>query len=168
MSTLKIVGATLVALVLSLKSFAVSLPNKIVEPVVATTTIVAPTSTKYSYKQMKQLVEAKTGKKLSFGQKVALRLTSGKLNKAFSKMGNASGGKSQLVAALLCFFIGGLGIHDFYLGRTINGIAKILLLILGVILIIPLIALSIWCLVDLVRILIGDMKPKSGDYEKTL
>ena len=34
--------------------------------------------------------------------------------------------KSKLLAALLAFFLGGLGIHKFYLGRTGAGIAMLL------------------------------------------
>ncbi len=34
--------------------------------------------------------------------------------------------KSKGVALLLCFFLGGLGIHQFYLGNTITGVAYLL------------------------------------------
>ncbi len=34
--------------------------------------------------------------------------------------------KSKIVAALLAFFFGGLGIHKFYLGKPIQGIIYIL------------------------------------------
>ncbi len=34
--------------------------------------------------------------------------------------------KSKVAAALLCFFLGGLGIHRFYLGYTTIGIVQIL------------------------------------------
>jgi hypothetical protein len=34
----------------------------------------------------------------------------------------AIGGKSRIAAALLAFFLGGLGIHRFYLGRPLSGI----------------------------------------------
>ncbi|MCS7078052.1 MAG: TM2 domain-containing protein [Bacteroidia bacterium] len=74
-----------------------------------------------------------------------------------AKKQNGSG-KNQLVAALLCFFIGALGIHRFYLGYTTIGIIQ--LLTLG--------GCGIWSLIDLVRILIGTLKPKDGEYEKTL
>jgi TM2 domain-containing membrane protein YozV len=75
--------------------------------------------------------------------------------------GVAAEGKSQLVAALLCFFLGGLGIHDFYLGRPGKGILQILLTLLfgiGFILV----------LIDFVRILLGTEKPKDGEYAKKL
>ncbi|MGI4875196.1 MAG: TM2 domain-containing protein [Janthinobacterium lividum] len=70
-------------------------------------------------------------------------------------------GKSQLVAAILCFFLGGIGIHDFYLGRPLKGVLQILLTLLfgvGFILVI----------IDFVRILLGTEKPADGDYAKKL
>jgi hypothetical protein len=66
----------------------------------------------------------------------------------------ASGGKSQIAALLLCWFVGIIGIHRFYLGYTWQGIVQILTL--G--------GLGIWTLVDLIRIITGDLKPKDGEY----
>ncbi len=70
----------------------------------------------------------------------------------------AKGGKSQLVALLLVIFVGGLGIHRFYLGYTTIGIIQ--LLTLG--------GCGIWALIDLIRIVIGDLGPKDGDYTDTI
>lgn len=69
-------------------------------------------------------------------------------------------GKSQLVAVLLCFFLGGLGIHDFYMGKVGKGILQIFLslILVGFILVI----------IDFVRLLTGDLKPKDGDWAKKL
>ncbi len=67
------------------------------------------------------------------------------------------GGKSQLVALILCALVGTLGIHRFYLGYT--GIGIIQLLTLGV--------CGIWTLIDLIMIITGDLKPKNGEYAKT-
>lgn len=39
--------------------------------------------------------------------------------------------KSRIVAALLAFFLGGFGVHKFYLGKTQAGIIHILLAIGG-------------------------------------
>ncbi len=69
-----------------------------------------------------------------------------------------SGEKSQLVALLLALFVGGLGIHRFYLGYT--GIGIIQLLTLG--------GLGIWSLIDLIMIITGDLEPKNGPYDTTL
>ncbi|QEK53333.1 TM2 domain-containing protein [Pedobacter aquae] len=70
----------------------------------------------------------------------------------------AAGGKSQLVALLLAFFVGGLGIHRFYLGYTWQGVVQ--LLTLG--------GCGIWSLIDFIRIILGDLQPKNGPYDKTL
>lgn len=71
---------------------------------------------------------------------------------------NSSAGSSQVVALLLCIFIGGLGIHRFYLGYTWQGVVQ--LLTLG--------GCGIWVLIDLIRIIIGDLKPKGGMYTQKL
>jgi TM2 domain-containing membrane protein YozV len=67
-------------------------------------------------------------------------------------------GKSQLVALLLCIFIGTLGIHRFYLGYT--GIGILMLLTGGV--------CGILALIDLIRIITGDLQPRDVDYSETL
>lgn len=72
--------------------------------------------------------------------------------------GVPGGGKSQLIALLLAFFLGGLGIHRFYLGYTWQGVVQ--LLTLG--------GCGIWALIDLIRIITGDLKPKGGDYTDKL
>jgi TM2 domain-containing membrane protein YozV len=83
------------------------------------------------------------------------------------------GGKSQLVALLLCFFLGFLGIHRFYLGYTGLGIMYLLFALVGIplaaILIgLPLVAaLAVLIIIDFIRIIIGSLKPKGGSYSKT-
>ena len=64
-------------------------------------------------------------------------------------------GKNKTVAILLSLFLGGLGVDRFYLGYTGLGILK--LLTLG--------GLGVWALIDLVRIITGNLKPKDGNYE---
>lgn len=71
---------------------------------------------------------------------------------------SSAAGKSQLIALLLAGFVGALGIHRFYLGYTWQGIVQ--LLTLG--------ACGIWSLIDLIRIITGDLQPKNGRYSKTL
>jgi TM2 domain-containing membrane protein YozV len=68
------------------------------------------------------------------------------------------GGKSQLVALLLCAFLGGLGIHRFYLGYIWQGVVQ--LLTAG--------GCGIWALIDFIRIITGSLQPKDGSYDKTL
>jgi len=79
--------------------------------------------------------------------------------KEFSKAPAPSGGgKSQLIALLLCIFVGAIGIHRFYLGYVWQGVVQ--LLTAG--------GCGIWALVDLIRIITGDLQPKDGSYAKTL
>lgn len=60
--------------------------------------------------------------------------------------------KSKGVAALLCFFFGGLGVHRFYTGKVGSGIG--MLLTFG--------GLGIWTLIDFIMILCGNFKDKYG------
>jgi TM2 domain-containing membrane protein YozV len=63
--------------------------------------------------------------------------------------------KSMAVAYLLWFFLGWLGIHRFYLGRTGTGVAQLLMGLIGGVLTLILIgwfvlaAEGIWLLVDI-------------------
>lgn len=43
-----------------------------------------------------------------------------------ASQGGASGEKSRIAAALLAFFLGGFGVHKFYLGRVAAGILYLL------------------------------------------
>ncbi len=80
-----------------------------------------------------------------------------KYEKLIQKIEKAkAGNKSWIATLLLCFFLGGLGIHRFYLGYTWQGIVQ--LLTLG--------GLGIWVLIDFIRIIIKDLKPKDGEYDQ--
>ena len=61
--------------------------------------------------------------------------------------------KSRLAAALLAFFLGGLGIHRFYVGKVGTGVA--IILTLGGF-------FGIWPLIDFIMILIGSFRDKAG------
>ena len=69
--------------------------------------------------------------------------------------------KSRTVAGLmgiLCgVFLGGLGIHNFYLGYTKKAVAQLLLCILGSCLIVGPLASGIWCLVEGIMIIAGNI-----------
>lgn len=76
---------------------------------------------------------------------------------------NMSGNKSKLAAALLAFFLGGLGIHNFYLGYTGKGIAQLLLSVVGWIIIIGPIISGIWAFVEFILIIAGSLNDSDGN-----
>ena len=69
---------------------------------------------------------------------------------AMSSVPNA-GGKSKLVAGLLGIFLGGLGIHNFYLGFTGKAVAQI------VVSLVTCGAGSLWGFIEGIMILCGSM-----------
>lgn len=66
--------------------------------------------------------------------------------------------KKRLVAFLLAFFLGTLGIHRFYVGKTGSGVAMLLIsfTFLG------LIVTGIWAFIDWIVILSGGFRDKEG------
>ncbi len=64
--------------------------------------------------------------------------------------------KGFVPALLLCFFLGALGIHRFYVGKIGTGI--LMLLTLG--------GLGIWALIDFILIAVGSFKDKEGNLVK--
>lgn len=70
-------------------------------------------------------------------------------------MAPAANAKSKLVAGLLGIFLGGLGIHNFYLGYTKKAVAQLLICILGACLAVGPLAAGIWGLVEGIMILCG-------------
>ncbi|MBO5369177.1 MAG: TM2 domain-containing protein [Clostridia bacterium] len=67
--------------------------------------------------------------------------------------------KSKLVAVLLAFFLGSIGIHDFYLGYTKYGIIKIVLTLCTAV------GGGIWALVDFIRLLTGSLDTDANGVE---
>ena len=74
------------------------------------------------------------------------------MTETYAAAPTATSPKNLLVATLLCFFLGGLGIHRFYTGKVGTGIAMIFTL--G--------GVGIWALVDFVMLLCGAFKDKEG------
>ncbi len=60
--------------------------------------------------------------------------------------------KSFVVTILLCFFLGVLGIHRFYVGKVGTGIIQ--LLTFG--------GFGIWALIDFIMIIFGAFRDKEG------
>jgi TM2 domain-containing membrane protein YozV len=61
---------------------------------------------------------------------------------------------SRLAALLLCFFLGCLGVHRFYVGKVGTGVAMIFTL--G--------GLGIWTLIDFIMIIVGGFTDAEGRY----
>ena len=101
-------------------------------------------------------IKETTGQKLSIKQAIALKVAQKKVKKQMKK--GAMGGDDQLIALILVLVAGVLGVHRFYLGYT--GIGIIQLLTLGL--------CGIWTLIDMIRIITGDLTPKNGSYTNTL
>ncbi|MBO7164895.1 MAG: TM2 domain-containing protein [Muribaculaceae bacterium] len=65
--------------------------------------------------------------------------------------------KDWLTTLLLCFFVGSLGIHRFYVGKTGTGIIQ--LLTCG--------GCGIWTLIDFIVICMGNFTDADGNYIKS-
>jgi len=65
---------------------------------------------------------------------------------------NNDSNKKMVVAALLCFFLGMIGVHRFYVGKVGTGI--LMIFTLG--------GFGIWALVDLIMIITGSFKDKEN------
>jgi TM2 domain-containing membrane protein YozV len=62
--------------------------------------------------------------------------------------------KSRLATLLLCFFLGWLGVHRFYVGKVGTGVAMIFTL--G--------GLGIWVLIDFIMIIVGGFTDMDGKF----
>ncbi|MFG1710107.1 TM2 domain-containing protein [Nonomuraea sp. M3C6] len=60
--------------------------------------------------------------------------------------------KSWIVAVLLCFFLGVIGVHRFYVGKIGTGI--LMIVTFG--------GFGVWVLIDFIMILIGKFTDKQG------
>ncbi len=65
-----------------------------------------------------------------------------------------SSDKDRIVALILCYFLGFLGVHRFYVGKASSGIVQ--MLTLG--------GLGIWVMIDLVSIFCGAFQDNEGRF----
>lgn len=107
-----------------------------------------------------QQIGGKTSRKLGFKEKLALKMVQKQItkNNGDAKADKSESPRSQLGALLLCWFLGILGIHRFYLGYTFIGIVQ--LLTLG--------CLGIWTLVDLIMLILNELRDSKGRSLKPL
>lgn len=105
------------------------------------------------------------GEKVSEGADVCLKC--GKMlknNKSINLSTDIPDGRrSKIIAALLAFFLGSLGIHNFYLGYNTKGTWQLILTLVGWIIIVGPIISGIWALVEFVQILTGSINDANGN-----
>ena len=70
--------------------------------------------------------------------------------------------KNKIVAALLAFFLGGLGIHNFYLGYTKKAIIQLVLCLAGSLIVIGPFIVGVWAFVEFIMILLGKIDDAEG------
>lgn len=104
----------------------------------------APTTTQTTV-ALENLAHQKTSSKE--GKKMSEEKAQKKVEKLSRKL---EGGKSRVVAIILCLFLGVLGIHRFYMGDTWQGVVQ--LLTGG--------GFAIWFFIDLIRLICGGFPDK--------
>lgn len=102
-------------------------------------------------------VLASTSTSASVQQEVVKASATAKQSVQAKKAGSGPG-KSQIIALVLAILVGVIGVHRFYLGYPMEGVLQ--LLTAG--------GCGIWTLIDIIRIITGDLQPADGEYEETL
>lgn len=124
---------------------------------IETPEVIATAEGKAEIKKVKAIAAKQT-----FAQKVATKMAvraaakyaPAKVKKAVAKNSGAGNYDDEiLIAIILCFFLGGLGIHRFYLGYNLIGLIQ--LLTAG--------GCGIWFIIDFIRLITGDLEANTGD-----
>lgn len=124
----------------------------------------------FAAKATQSAVQGKTIEQKSIEHKTVVKATT-KVLKQKKAMADPGQGKSQIIALVLFIFFGPLGIHRFYLGHRSSGLLMLLLcctLILPIINLFTGLALFVWWVLDLIKLVTGDLKPADGEYTETL
>ncbi|NSX56600.1 TM2 domain-containing protein [Parasulfitobacter algicola] len=89
------------------------------------------------------------------GAKVDFNNHEGRASSIYVMSGVASEEKSKIVAALLAFFLGAIGVHKFYYGATTAGVIMLVVSIGGAIfLLIPTLIMSIIAFIEFIVLLV--------------
>jgi TM2 domain-containing membrane protein YozV len=76
----------------------------------------------------------------------------------------ASGDKNKIAAALLAFFLGTLGIHKFYLGKTTAGVIMLVCGTIGWLLVLPGLAVVLIAFIEFIIYLVKSEDDFHRDY----
>lgn len=145
-------------------SFVSTISEKVEEPIVLANNSTEFTESEIVQKEVSEKlnIQSKSIDNQQFTKKVGL-VEKVKIAKKVAQIkkntkANGTPGTDQLIALLLVVLVGALGIHRFYLGYTAIGIIQ--LLTLG--------GCGIWALIDLIRIITGDLKPYNSEYTRKI